>query len=257
MQEIYHFLQRFFCLILSGYILKGNTGRFLHIHLGIALADTHDAASAAHPFHGSTKQDPHDGDRDYKAKNLINPCGCSLVLSGIIYIVLIQHFIHTVIFQINRIIGHLIQALFVLYRLDLNLTICDDNTFYLIILDHLLEFAVCDLLIGKASYSIGNHCNKQQHYNGCDHEPEHILSVPASIIVIAAPVVSSVFVHTNLSFLCITAVNLFFAFPFTDCNDTQSFLLVSPMSDPAILKLISFRTQSALFYYMVILYRNQ
>ena len=31
----------------SGYILKRNTGLFLHVNLGFALADTHNAASAA------------------------------------------------------------------------------------------------------------------------------------------------------------------------------------------------------------------
>ena len=45
MKEIYHFLQRFFRLILPGNILKSHSCLLLHIHLGIALADSHHAAA--------------------------------------------------------------------------------------------------------------------------------------------------------------------------------------------------------------------
>ena len=47
MQKIHNLHQTFLCLVLSGYILKADSGFLLHIHLGIGLSDTHDAASTA------------------------------------------------------------------------------------------------------------------------------------------------------------------------------------------------------------------
>ena len=59
MQEVHNLLQGLLRFILSGYILKRNTGLFLHINLGFVLADTHNAASAAsHLAHQQAKYDP-------------------------------------------------------------------------------------------------------------------------------------------------------------------------------------------------------
>ena len=60
MQEIDHFLQRFFCFILTGYILKCDSGRFFHIHLGIALANAHHTATLCHTAHQHHAQTDHD-----------------------------------------------------------------------------------------------------------------------------------------------------------------------------------------------------
>ena len=47
MEEVDDLLQGFLGLVLPGYILKGDAGGFLHIHLGIGLADAADAADTA------------------------------------------------------------------------------------------------------------------------------------------------------------------------------------------------------------------
>ena len=60
MQEIDYFLQGFFCFILTGYILKCDSGRFFHIHLGIALANAHHAATLCHTAHQHHAQTDHD-----------------------------------------------------------------------------------------------------------------------------------------------------------------------------------------------------
>ena len=52
-------------LILTGYILEGDTGLFLHIFLGRALADPHDAAPAAHAAEEHTEQPPHQKDGEH------------------------------------------------------------------------------------------------------------------------------------------------------------------------------------------------
>ncbi len=59
MQEIHDLHQGFLRFILSGNIRKCHAGLFLHVHLGIALADAHDAAAdtAAAP-HGEHEDAP-------------------------------------------------------------------------------------------------------------------------------------------------------------------------------------------------------
>src|SRR5699024_4190493 len=49
MEKIYYVLQGFLGLILSGHIPERHAGLLFHIHLGIALADSHHAAALAHP----------------------------------------------------------------------------------------------------------------------------------------------------------------------------------------------------------------
>ena len=52
MQKIHHFLQRFLCFILTGYIRKQNTCLPLYIRLGFTLSDTaHHTAAFSHAAH--------------------------------------------------------------------------------------------------------------------------------------------------------------------------------------------------------------
>ena len=48
MQEIHNLLQGLLRFILTGYILKGNSGFLLHINLRITLSNTHGTATLAH-----------------------------------------------------------------------------------------------------------------------------------------------------------------------------------------------------------------
>ena len=64
-QEIDDLDQGFLGLVLARDILKGDTGLLLHIFLGRALADTHDAAPAAHAAEEHTEQPPHQNDGEH------------------------------------------------------------------------------------------------------------------------------------------------------------------------------------------------
>ena len=71
MQEVDYLLEGFLRLILTGYILEGDAGLFLHIHLGITLADPHHAAALGHLFHKEIKQDDKKDDgQDDRDKDL-------------------------------------------------------------------------------------------------------------------------------------------------------------------------------------------
>ena len=56
MQEIHHLLQRLFGFILTCHILTCNACLLFHIHLGIALSDSHHAAALGHPAGHPDKQ---------------------------------------------------------------------------------------------------------------------------------------------------------------------------------------------------------
>ena len=55
MKEIHQLYQGFLRLILTGYVRKGNTGFFLHVHLGSALS--HAAHALHHEIHHDNNQD--------------------------------------------------------------------------------------------------------------------------------------------------------------------------------------------------------
>ena len=91
MQKIYDFLQRFFCFILSCYILKCNSGLLLHIHLGIALADSHHAATLRHTLCRPNDQCHQTCHRKECAEKLEHDCGCCIrYLCVIFYMRFIQ-----------------------------------------------------------------------------------------------------------------------------------------------------------------------
>ena len=78
MKEIYYFLQRFLCLILSGNILKCNTGRLFHIHLGIALTDPHHSAAFRHSSHQIDGHPDQKYERKHCCKEVHNNVWCRI-----------------------------------------------------------------------------------------------------------------------------------------------------------------------------------
>ena len=78
MQEINNFLQRFLCLVLSGYVRKLHAAVSLHIYLGIAFAKGHEVAAHAgllHPAHQQRAQAPEQQQRQNQVYQQHRPNG--------------------------------------------------------------------------------------------------------------------------------------------------------------------------------------
>ena len=70
MEEVHHFHQRLFCLILPGHIGKGLAGLGLHIDLGVGLAEGHGVArKIAHPFGEHPAEQLPDADKDHNGQH--------------------------------------------------------------------------------------------------------------------------------------------------------------------------------------------
>ena len=74
MKEIHHFLQGFLRLILTGHILKCDACLFLHIHLGIALANAHHASAFGHLPHQPYEHKSHQTDRKDHGQEQFKKC---------------------------------------------------------------------------------------------------------------------------------------------------------------------------------------
>ena len=73
-QEVHHFHQRFFGLVLSRHIRKGDAGFLLYIYFRVALAHSHGTAAAAHSPKQETQQYPYQHQRQYQRhQNLHDP----------------------------------------------------------------------------------------------------------------------------------------------------------------------------------------
>ena len=61
-KKIHDFRQGFLGFVFTSHVRKGHTGFFLDVHLGIGLADTHNA-SASGSFHNEHQEKPENQDR--------------------------------------------------------------------------------------------------------------------------------------------------------------------------------------------------
>ena len=163
MQEVDDLDQRLLRLILTGHILKSDTGLLLHIHLRRRLADTHDAAvPVSHATHGHVHDDEDQNEREDDADERLHD------KSGIVRFLLIdndamlEHTIHELLgvcVDRHDIVAdiHLIQVLTVLsgaarrhrralLRDDRDITVTPLHLLDLITVDHRDKLGIADLL---------------------------------------------------------------------------------------------------------------
>ena len=211
MQEINNLRQRLLRLILACHILERNTGLFLYIYFGIALADTHYAASAAHALHHHIENDEHRCNRKHPLKQKHDNTACRVHFCLFIgrNTSFIQLLLQIRIVDRNRVVLHSYQisvfslaaAIFlrIFLRRDLNLSIANHNRFYLVILKHLIKLAVRHLVRAAALPEVVHHRHaekRKQH-----RHDQHCIILTAGIFSIF--ILVSLIIHT-LSPFCVT-----------------------------------------------------
>ncbi len=148
MQEIYHFLQGLLRFILPCNILEGNAGLLLHIHLGVALADSHHSAALRHlPGHPDENAYQHRNGQQGKKRLRHNGRSSIRNLLAELHACLVKTLRQGIIPDYPGIVflGNLLPLLF-LFRNHDTCTV-DDDFLHLLIVYHLKEFIVTNLVI--------------------------------------------------------------------------------------------------------------
>ena len=153
MQEIDHFLKGFLGLVLSGHILKRDTGLLLHIDLGITAAHAHNTAALAHTSHKEAYEHPYEDERDtvYEDRRYQRIGYRNLLLfeldSRLQKTVGKPFVIHG-----SSIEGILYVFILLLLGCDLNLARIDHHLFDLTVINLLYEFIIAYLLVRTCGY---------------------------------------------------------------------------------------------------------
>ena len=155
MEKIYYLLQGFLGLILSGHIPERHAGLLFHIHLGIALADSHHAAALAHP-------PGHPDDHSYQKCDWQEGCkkldhNCRSRIRNLLLIVnprIIQTFRQGIILYQTGII--LSSDPFSVLRFcgDHDLITLDHDFFHVSVIHHFQKFIITDFLIRTSTLEL-------------------------------------------------------------------------------------------------------
>ncbi len=187
MQEINDLLQGFLCLILSCYVLEGNTGFLLNIDLGIALADAHHTGSAALTLHNEIEEAPDQGNRKNDAENIVDHSRRAVRnLTGDIYIMLLQEGNQVLILHAACIVAaQELAVLIIVGRRNVDLIGFDLNRRYISALYLIQKFRIGDLLLGADHQPAADHTHKKEN-NKCyqNHDHDHLA------IVFVVPLIS-------------------------------------------------------------------
>ena len=180
MKEVNHFHKRFLCLFLTSYILKCDTCLFLNINLGFALTDAHDASASAHTAHKSAEQNPQKNHRYHNGQNIQRNADHSIILD----IWLDLHILLPHQRQKLCIIRHLTCIISKRYSIFIFFLRCDLpcrtrilHRSYLICLQHIQEFIICNLLGCCLCVLIVKQCPHQDRSYYKDSKHQHILCV--------------------------------------------------------------------------------
>ena len=191
-QEVYHFHQRFFCLILPGHILEGDARLLLHISLRRALAHAHRPAFAAHTPEKETQKSPHQKHREnIVQKHRHNHAGAVGDFLLHLHIVLQKPFRQLVIIlHLTRVIGACAHAIrieecrILLLRLRINRDAVRTHlhAFHLSVLHHLHKLIVRDFLIGSSRQHLHENTDtKESNQRRCyKHNQALLAGIPAA-----------------------------------------------------------------------------
>ena len=197
-QEVDDLLQRLLGLVLTGHVLEGDAGGFLHIHLGVGLAHAADAAEAtaaglAEEAHHQHEQSHHNDDGQHIAGHEHqHRVHLRLIVAGIGHVVLLQQGQELAVGQlggVQRQLGilglgvalglfgavllGLLRVGIALHGGDVDGAVLEQDLVHLILLHHVDHLAVLDLVAGGLVGGVAGIGADVVHRHRQHHRPQH------------------------------------------------------------------------------------
>ena len=170
MKEIHHFLQGLLGFILSGHILEGHSGFFLHIGLGLALSDSHHSAAFVHMPHQKRQTDEHQHDGEHQAndrrENRRRHVGLPFLKGDTLVFQPLRQ--RSAILHGDGGILEFHSLYFLFFGDDGQFSGLHDDLIHFILIHHLYEFVITNLPARRTAQIYAEDIPKQQRDEGAD-----------------------------------------------------------------------------------------
>ena len=203
MQEINDLGQGLFCFILTGNILKCNAGLLLNVDLRGALSDAAGSASAD-PAHHEHEEDPDENDREHDKQQEIHDARTGTRNLAFEFDPGFLQTLHQVVVaDITGVVGPHGTVIrgqgLSFFRGDDDLIRLKIDPLHLTAVDHLGEFVIGDLFIGRVLDIVIHHRGDQKDHNCRKNKADQCLGIPrplaaAIVIILVIPIVIGIII---------------------------------------------------------------